>query len=140
MEGKDVDGEKAAMKAYKTASDQSDEVSEADKVSSALMEKVKWLRNCFVRSLVSPVRFVCQSWLLWYTTDKVDGMIQNMEKEIDDVKIGKGFLDRYLYRHTPLVFFVCETKILKLYRFECTQTTQGSSWKGHTCCIVYLNN
>ncbi|KAF3555584.1 hypothetical protein F2Q69_00014605 [Brassica cretica] len=63
VEGKDVDGEKAAMKAYKTASDQSDEVSEADKVSSALMEKV-------------------------------DGMIQNMEKEIDDVKIGKGFLDR----------------------------------------------
>ncbi|CAF1846350.1 hypothetical protein HID58_060629 [Brassica napus] len=63
VEGKDVDGEKAAMKAYKAASDQSDEVSEADKVSSALMEKV-------------------------------DGMIQNMEKEIDDVKIGKGFLDR----------------------------------------------
>ncbi|KAJ0246625.1 Leucine zipper-EF-hand-containing transmembrane protein 1 [Hirschfeldia incana] len=70
VERKDVDGEKDAMKAYKAAredSDQSDEVAEADEVSSALMEKV-------------------------------DGLIQNLEKEIDDVdsKIGKGWqlLDR----------------------------------------------
>ncbi|KAF8110758.1 hypothetical protein N665_0079s0072 [Sinapis alba] len=70
VEREDVDGEKAAMKAYKAAredSDQSDEVAEADEVSSALMEKV-------------------------------DGLIQNLEKEIDDVdiKIGKGWqlLDR----------------------------------------------
>jgi len=44
VEREDVDGEKAAMKAYKAAredSDQSDEVAEADEVSSALMEKVK---------------------------------------------------------------------------------------------------
>nr|VDD10370.1 unnamed protein product [Brassica rapa] len=66
VEREDVDGEKAAMKAYKAAredSDQSDEVAEADEVSSALMEKV-------------------------------DGLIQNLEKEIDDVdiKIGKGWL------------------------------------------------
>ncbi|CAH8390255.1 unnamed protein product [Eruca vesicaria subsp. sativa] len=70
VEREDVDGEKAAMKAYKAAredSDQGDEVAEADEVSSALMEKV-------------------------------DGLIQNLEKEIDDVdiKIGKGWqlLDR----------------------------------------------
>ncbi|KAJ4904975.1 LETM1-like protein [Raphanus sativus] len=70
VEREDVDGEKAAMKAYKAAredSDQSEEVAEADEVSSALMEKV-------------------------------DGLIQNLEKEIDDVdiKIGKGWqlLDR----------------------------------------------
>ncbi|CAE6076820.1 unnamed protein product [Arabidopsis arenosa] len=70
VEREDVDGEKAAMKAYKAARediDQADEVAEADEVSSALMEKV-------------------------------DGLIQNLEKEIDDVdiKIGKGWqlLDR----------------------------------------------
>ncbi|CAL9245726.1 unnamed protein product [Arabidopsis halleri] len=70
VERDDVDGEKAAMKAYKAARediDQADEVEEADEVSSALMEKV-------------------------------DGLIQNLEKEIDDVdiKIGKGWqlLDR----------------------------------------------
>ncbi|KAJ0254838.1 Leucine zipper-EF-hand-containing transmembrane protein 1 [Hirschfeldia incana] len=70
VEREDVDGEKDAMKAYKAAredSDQSEEVAEADEVSSALMEKV-------------------------------DGLIQNLEKEIDDVdsKIGKGWqlLDR----------------------------------------------
>ncbi|XP_048597251.1 mitochondrial proton/calcium exchanger protein-like [Brassica napus] len=70
VEREDVDGEKAAMKAYKAAredSDQGDEVAESDEVSSALMEKV-------------------------------DGLIQNLEKEIDDVdiKIGKGWqlLDR----------------------------------------------
>uniref|UniRef100_A0A1J3IX68 Mitochondrial proton/calcium exchanger protein n=1 Tax=Noccaea caerulescens TaxID=107243 RepID=A0A1J3IX68_NOCCA len=70
VEREDVDGEKAAMKAYKAAredSEQTDEVAEADEVSSALMEKV-------------------------------DGLIQNLEKEIDDVdsKIGKGWqlLDR----------------------------------------------
>ncbi|CAH8390680.1 unnamed protein product [Eruca vesicaria subsp. sativa] len=66
VEREDIDSEKAAMKAYKAAredSDQSDEVAEADEVSSALMEKV-------------------------------DGLIQNLEKEIDDVdiKIGKGWL------------------------------------------------
>ncbi|CAH2063489.1 unnamed protein product [Thlaspi arvense] len=70
VEREDIDGEKAAMKAYKAArvdSDQGDDVAEADEVSSALMEKV-------------------------------DGLIQNLEKEIDDVdiKIGKGWqlLDR----------------------------------------------
>ncbi|CAA7021579.1 unnamed protein product [Microthlaspi erraticum] len=70
VEREDVDGEKAAMKAYKAAredNEQSEEVAEADEVSSALMEKV-------------------------------DGLIQNLEKEIDDVdtKIGKGWqlLDR----------------------------------------------
>ncbi|XP_010526720.1 PREDICTED: LETM1 and EF-hand domain-containing protein 1, mitochondrial [Tarenaya hassleriana] len=70
VEREDVDGAKAAVKAYKAAreeSDQPDEVPEADEVSSALMEQV-------------------------------DGMIQNLEKEIDDVdvKIGKGWqlLDR----------------------------------------------
>ncbi|EOA25994.1 hypothetical protein CARUB_v10019389mg [Capsella rubella] len=70
VEREDVDGEKAAVKAYKAAredGDQADEVAEADEVSSALMEKV-------------------------------DGLIQNLEKEIDDVdiKIGKGWqlLDR----------------------------------------------
>ncbi|KAL1189561.1 hypothetical protein V5N11_029919 [Cardamine amara subsp. amara] len=70
VERDDVDGEKAAVKAYKAAredTDQADEVAEADEVSSALMEKV-------------------------------DGLIQNLEKEIDDVdiKIGKGWqiLDR----------------------------------------------
>lgn len=44
VEREDVDGEKAAMKAYKAARedshDQGDEVAEADEVSSALMEKV----------------------------------------------------------------------------------------------------
>ena len=53
VEREDVDGEKAAMKAYKAAredSDQSDEVAEADEVSSALMEKVKWLKNQFKES------------------------------------------------------------------------------------------
>ncbi|CAN8254182.1 unnamed protein product [Cochlearia groenlandica] len=70
VEREDVDGEKAAIKAYKAAreeSEQADEVAESDEVSSALMEKV-------------------------------DGLIQNLEKEIDDVdiKIGKGWqlLDR----------------------------------------------
>ncbi|XP_010413638.1 PREDICTED: LETM1 and EF-hand domain-containing protein 1, mitochondrial [Camelina sativa] len=70
VEREDVDGEKAAVKAYKAAredSDQAEEVAESDEVSSALMEKV-------------------------------DGLIQNLEKEIDDVdiKIGKGWqlLDR----------------------------------------------
>jgi len=44
VEREDVDGEKAAMKAYKAARvdiDQADEVAEADEVSSALMEKVR---------------------------------------------------------------------------------------------------
>lgn len=58
VEREDVDGEKAAMKAYKAAredSEQTDEVAEADEVSSALMEKVKLLIS-ILKEYQSPMR------------------------------------------------------------------------------------
>lgn len=68
VEREDVDGEIAAVKAYKAAredTDQADEVAEADEVSSALMEKVKRFK-IVLKEYHRPMRFVSELTLQAY--------------------------------------------------------------------------
>ena len=121
-----TDGEKEAMEAYKAARDETDhaaEVAVGDKVSAALIDRVKRF------SFKNNIHFSrLKSWLMMGRVDQiltvfifsiqVDAMLQNLEKEIDDVdaKIGDRWrlLDRCLidYQfiiilHGLLLFVVC---------------------------------
>lgn len=77
-------GEKDAIKAYMAAREESDhpsEVAEGDEVSSALVEKVSSSVTLFLVMSTSDVN--CSSECLVML--QVDKMLQNLEKEIDDV-------------------------------------------------------
>lgn len=106
-----TDGEKEAMEAYKAAheTDHASEMGVGDKVSSALIDRVKCFTFkgtfLFLDLIITHDGQSCAILTVFITSTQVDAMLQNLEKEIDDVdaKIGDRWrlLDRCLidYRH-----------------------------------------
>lgn len=134
-----TDAEEETKKAYRAAREDSDDTTETtvnDKVSAALINRVRLLKTVMVSvRLVQPsmnlywllkgmsILLCCILTLLNVSLLKVDAMLHKLEKEIDDVdaKIGDRWrlLDRYAILHylsfldaDAIVLFSCDSCVL----------------------------
>lgn len=127
VEKEGTGSEKGALKAYKAAREESEnatEVTEGNEVSSALIDRVRIFNPEFVFLSclsVPSMRFIGRCSMIptgVYCLYKVDAMLQNLEKEIDDVdaKIGDRWrvLDRFVivYGFCFLLSFFSTCKIM----------------------------